>query len=410
MKNNKKIIFIFILIIIFSPIKNRNIFASNSFSEEIEEIQKQIKAKEQKINDLKNQKEFYQDKIDIKRDESVTLKNQIDILKIQIFKSNTEIQQQEVKIDSKNLSIKNIQYNIEDNKKEIINIKASLSNILQTINSADEQSFVEIILFNDSISAIFNSIRYLNSLQSKTNHFLKQIKFVKQGLEIQEKNLRVELNDLIDMDAELINKKSRLSSTEQTKKNILAETQGAEWKFQSLLAEILAENKQIENEIASMEREIRAKLAKEESGETLMDPAGIIIFSWPVTNRGITSRFHDPDYPYRNWIGEHSGLDLRASQGTLIRAPASGYVAKTRNAGLGYSYLLLVHNDDFSTLYGHVSEFLVEEGEYIKRGQGVARTGGMPGTYGAGRFSTGPHLHFEVRLNGMPVNPEDYLL
>ena len=141
-----------------------------------------------------------------------------------------------------------------------------------------------------------------------------------------------------------------------------------------------------------------------------MEKEGIIIFSWPIPLNGITSKFHDPDYPYRSWIGEHSAIDLRAAQGTAIRAPASGYVARAKHGGLGYSYIMIIHNESFSTVYGHVSQIFVQEDEYVKRGTIIGRTGGLPGTLGAGRFSTGPHLHFEVRLDGIPVNPEDYLL
>jgi len=164
----------------------------------------------------------------------------------------------------------------------------------------------------------------------------------------------------------------------------LEETRGVEWKFQSLLAKTIEEQKTIENEIIELESTARKKIAKEKQEQLeLMEKEGIIVFSWPVPLKGITCSFHDPDYPYRNWIGEHSGIDLRAAQGTAVRAAASGYIARAKHGGTGYSYVMIIHNDSFSTLYGHLSKIAVEEGEYVKRGSIIGRSGGLPGTTGA---------------------------
>jgi murein DD-endopeptidase MepM/ murein hydrolase activator NlpD len=150
---------------------------------------------------------------------------------------------------------------------------------------------------------------------------------------------------------------------------------------------------------------MRAKLSKL-SGEKLeFNDAGFI---WPVTKNMVMATFHDPDYPYR-YIFEHPAIDIRAAQGSTLRAAASGYVAIAKNAGKGYSYIMIVHGDGLATVYGHVSKIYVQPDEYVVQGQTIGLSGGMPGTNGAGSLTTGPHLHFEVRLNGIPVNPLEYL-
>jgi murein DD-endopeptidase MepM/ murein hydrolase activator NlpD len=69
---------------------------------------------------------------------------------------------------------------------------------------------------------------------------------------------------------------------------------------------------------------------------------------------------------------------------------------------------MLIHGDNISTVYGHISKPLVSEDDYVVQGQAIALSGGMPGTVGSG-LTTGPHLHFEVRQDGVPVDPLEYL-
>ena len=410
----KKIIFILIFCLVLggrglAPVLAIEIKIDN---EEIKKIQEEIQTKEDNIKNLDNQKEIYEEKIKIKRADASNLQEELSLLNNKINKREIEIETQEEKIKKADLSIKKIQLEILKKRKKIEKTKDDLKELLITINEYDQKNYLEVIFLNASLSNVFNHLRYLNVMQGKVSRNLQRIATVKEGLELQENDLRHERQNIINLKTELNGQKIQLTSEQEINQLLLKETRGAEWKFQSLLAEIITEQQNTENEIIRLEKQAREKIAaeKEKRAED-MEKEGIIVFSWPVPFEKVTCSFHDPDYPFKNWIGEHSGTDMRATQGTLVRASASGYIARAKSGGVGqYSYIMIIHNNSFSTVYGHMSKVLVKENQYVKRGEVIGWSGGMPGTPGAGRFCTGPHLHFEVRLNGIPVNPEDYLL
>jgi len=99
---------------------------------------------------------------------------------------------------------------------------------------------------------------------------------------------------------------------------------------------------------------------------------------------------------------------LPEPRGTSVLAAASGYVAWARTGPSYGNYIMIIHANGMSTLYAHLSQMNVVADQFVARGDLIGRSGGVPGTQGAG-LSTGAHLHFEVRKNGIPVNPLDYL-
>jgi murein DD-endopeptidase MepM/ murein hydrolase activator NlpD len=130
---------------------------------------------------------------------------------------------------------------------------------------------------------------------------------------------------------------------------------------------------------------------------------------WPVApTLGISAEFNDSGYRSRFGLA-HNALDIPTDQLTPVKAPMSARVLKVVDSGFGYNYLQLGHSNGLSTVYGHVYSFKVQEGDIVKQGQLIALSGGGIGTKGAGRLTTGPHLHFEVLKDGEHVDPKGYL-
>jgi len=121
------------------------------------------------------------------------------------------------------------------------------------------------------------------------------------------------------------------------------------------------------------------------------------------TEGWVTSRFGYRESPFTGLREFHKGLDIANRLGTSVRAPADGVVAYSARKGLLGNMLIIDHGHGFVTRFGHIHKPLKKRGETVKRGEVIAEMGN------SGR-STGPHLHYEILLNGVPVNPEKYIL
>ncbi|MDD5055520.1 MAG: M23 family metallopeptidase [Candidatus Peribacteraceae bacterium] len=142
---------------------------------------------------------------------------------------------------------------------------------------------------------------------------------------------------------------------------------------------------------------------------TLGNPSAEQLALWPVNpSVGLSATFLDAGYERRFGIPHHA-IDIPVPQGTFIRAPADATVLKVALNGLGYSYIVLSHADGMQTVFGHITAAHVEEGATVETGQVIGETGGQPGTAGAGLLTTGPHLHFAMKINGALVDPLKYL-
>ena len=135
------------------------------------------------------------------------------------------------------------------------------------------------------------------------------------------------------------------------------------------------------------------------------DTNGAPQFAWPVNpSEGISAHFNDAAYQEHFGMPHHA-IDIPTPQGTVIGAAADGVVTKVSDQGMGFNSLVIQHADGFSTLYGHVTAFLVKEGDHVSAGEAVALSGGKPGTKGAGLMTTGSHLHLAFYKDGVAVDP-----
>lgn len=131
-------------------------------------------------------------------------------------------------------------------------------------------------------------------------------------------------------------------------------------------------------------------------------PFAAVPVIWPVKGN-INSGYGNRWDPFARHNQFHSGLDISGTMGQNIYAPADGKVSWVGKQGAYGNLIVVEHEGHVSTYYGHLSKFAVTVGDTVTRGQII-------GYIGATGFATGPHLHYEIRVHGEPINPAKYVL
>ncbi|MDP2685479.1 MAG: peptidoglycan DD-metalloendopeptidase family protein [bacterium] len=409
----KKVLFVIFFIVVGLTVQPYLVYSENNeqASSEIEILNKKIAENKSKVQKLEASIEQVKKDINSKKLEATSLKNQIAILDNRTTQIELDIEVTEEKLDTLTLEISALKIKIDLKEKDIVKQKEMLSELIRTLNYESEKDYLEVIAAYDNFSDFYNRVQYLQVVEEDLGKNTKTLRLAKEELDEKKSGTEERKLSYETMKAELDEKMKNYEEQIFNKENLLFQTKSSEITFQALLKNLRSQYQQIEAEIASVEREMRNKLEAQKKFNNTNDTDFGGLFSWPTQSRYVTAYFRDPDYPFRN-IFEHNAIDIRSGQGTPIKAAASGYVGRARTCSSSscYAYVMLLHADNFSTLYGHLSKIIVSEDQFVTRGDIIGYSGATPGTIGAGPFVTGPHLHFEIRKNGIPTNPLNYLV
>jgi len=268
------------------------------------------------------------------------------------------------------------------------------------------------------VSEILEEQRLNTKFVQEKKGKLVELQYLKSKIEAEEKNAALLFHQISSLKENISAEKKTLTSFAEGKANLIARLEFTEGQTQKELENYDRQKMESElflqklstglGEIAEktgipLPREIPQSGGPDESG--LFHGAGPLDFPLKISLQ-VLAGFHDPKYKQR-MKKEHEGTDFYAPQGTDIYAPADGVVKKIGDnaRGYGYAYMILDHGNKLFTVYGHIFDTLVNEGQSVKKGDRIALSGGTPGTKGAGYFTTGPHLHFEVFVEGEHRDP-----
>ncbi len=266
-----------------------------------------------------------------------------------------------------------------------------LAQRLVSVYKTGEPDLLTVALNSDGFDDLASRSAYLNQINSRDSTIVGRVRDLRDEADRTVTTVRTSRDVIASKRAELASTHSRLAA-EQSRLS------GSRAKNRAALAEVRATEQDLSDHVAKLQGQIASQLQAAGSPGTL--PAGPIKpgsgrFIWPV-NGPITSPFGP------RWGSFHPGLDIGAPSGTPIRAAAAGTVILMGpNGGYG-NFTCLNHSDGFSTCYAHQTSFATSLGASVAQGQVI-------GYVGSTGFSTGPHLHFEVRVNGAAQDPLGYL-
>ena len=276
--------------------------------------------------------------------------------------------------------------------------RAVLSDRLVALYKADKPDVVTVILESDGFADLLERAEFMERVSDQDGRIINDVREAKQESVAAEKRLdglearQSEVTAVVaKRAAEIREIKDGLVSRQNGLQEVRAD------KHQTLVS-VRSDRHELETHLASLEKE-QAKIAARLAGVNVQ-PAGTVRhgsgrFIWPV-NGTFTSPFG-----YR-WGRLHAGIDIAVPEGTPIRAADGGTVAIAGWTGGYGNYTCINHGGGVSTCYGHQSRIAVSVGQSVSQGQVIGYSGNTGN-------STGPHLHFEVRIGGNPVDPMGYL-
>jgi len=300
-----------------------------------------------------------------------------------------------------------------------------------------DAGYLDLILQSENLADVLNQVEYSSKITEYDNNLLVKYTELKQDVIDKEKVLEAklstlnELKDELSFEQETVEQLAADKSVELAKyEKSISETQTVAAEYSSKLVEqediieTLIENERIrvekerkaEEKRKKEEEAERIRLAEEKAANTASNDTsdnsndnstGSNTFTgdfiWPAPSSGrITSNFGYRDQPTAGASTYHKGIDIGASSGSKIVAAASGTVVTASYSVSTGNYIMISHGNDTYTIYMHCSKLLVSAGDQVNQGEAI----GLVGSTG---FSTGPHLHFGVMVDGAYVNPQNYV-
>jgi murein DD-endopeptidase MepM/ murein hydrolase activator NlpD len=305
--------------------------------------------------------------------------------------TETTLQSQEVELDKSTKALKSLEQSLTQTEASYRQQQLFMLARLQFLQRQRDRQGLSLLLKSSDLNDLLDKRYRLKKLFDSDRKSLATLQDQTTKLNAQRSQVEMKKNEISLIMQQLLAQKNELNAQSSYQKEFIQHLKTNREALESAIV-------QLERDSTNIGQIIRQR--------SIGDSRGIIITGRGVmtvpVDAEITSGFGYRMHPILGYQKFHSGLDFGSDSGSTIRSAAAGLVIYAQWYG-GYGNTVIVdHGSGFTTLYGHTEGFYVAEGATVQKGQPIAAVGSTG-------LSTGPHLHFEVRQNGEPIDPVPYL-
>ncbi|MEK7608491.1 MAG: peptidoglycan DD-metalloendopeptidase family protein [Patescibacteria group bacterium] len=386
-----------------------------------EELEREIQARTQRLESINKELETTQNTLKEIQGQKSSLTKELKSLDYSVKQLNLNIQSDDVTSQKLGFEIDGLQYDIRDIEDSVADKKEAIGDLMRELQRNDQNNLLMILLQNAKLTETLTEAQNLGTIRSQLTIDIAELRVLSEGYESKLNNVEEKRSEVLVRQENLKNRKLIVEDKKAERESILTVTKNKEGVYEKQLQELRGQQDSISDEIAEFEKKLR-----ESFNPNLLPAKRLGVFEWPVIGgqKKITQHFGTISSLYRG--KPHNGLDIGVPVGTPIIAAEDGVVFavddndKSRLKKYQYGkYVLLKHDNNLATLYGHLSRQIVREGDRVRRGQII----GYSGNTG---YSTGPHLHLglywspSITMKSVPpsvglipvgvvIDPEDYL-
>lgn len=361
---------------------------SNLNTNEINEINQQRDDLKEKLEEANKQLEYVQGEMSTTLLEIQKLSDKIAGYESENAKLGTQLADLEKSINETTSLLSSVTE--EYNKRE-----EQLRERLVTIYEEGELSYLDVLLSSSSLSEMLSRYYVMQEIAEYDNELIDKVAEEKNTIELSQKKLENETTQVKILKARAEQTEIVLKNTKTLQEGYITQLSESEKKINDEIEKYKIENAKLEAKLQELSSNIENFEIQYTGGDMI----------WPIAKAGtyITSSYGNREHPISGIIKLHQGIDIgNAGFGAPAVAALDGVVTYAGWLGSYGNCVMIYHGEGITTLYGHGQKVLTQKGATVKQGDLIMEVGSTGN-------STGPHLHFEVRVNGRTVNPLQFV-